>query len=197
MWSSSDSHKTLDFLSAVYSSFAIFTDKSVVSKNNPSLNKLGLTMSNRYIPFRNLPILWDPNTYSGSFLYSDQRERHAETAEEDNNPVNQSEAQSGNESAASGNTKVHGHRTIQRTQPQPQLAPNSQVGDNQVAQQQNSITPRAEGYRTSAIRESRIKDRPVKNEAKDSAVKIKIELDLEVEVDLYARVKGDVTIGLM
>jgi hypothetical protein len=26
---------------------------------------------------------------------------------------------------------------------------------------------------------------------------IKIELDLEVEVDLYARVKGDVTIGLM
>jgi hypothetical protein len=36
----------------------------------------------------------------------------------------------------------------------------------------------------------------VKN-AKDSAVKIKIELDLEVEVDLYARVKGDVTIGLM
>lgn len=32
---------------------------------------------------------------------------------------------------------------------------------------------------------------------KDSSVKIKIELDLEVEVDLYARVKGDVMIGLM
>ena len=53
------------------------------------------------------------------------------------------------------------------------------------------------GYRTAAIRESRIKDRPVNKEAADSSVKIKIELDLEVEVDLYARVKGDVTIGLM
>lgn len=53
------------------------------------------------------------------------------------------------------------------------------------------------GYRAPVIRESRIKDRPVKKDEKDSAVKIKIELDLEVEVDLYARVKGDVTIGLM
>jgi len=34
-------------------------------------------------------------------------------------------------------------------------------------------------------------------DASKSALKIKIELDLEVEVDLYARVKGDVTIGLM
>jgi len=47
------------------------------------------------------------------------------------------------------------------------------------------------------IRQSRIKDRPMTQDPKDSAVKIKIELDLEVEVDLYARVKGDVTIGLM
>jgi len=51
--------------------------------------------------------------------------------------------------------------------------------------------------RTWPIRESRIKDRPVVKDVKDSALKIKIELDLEVEVDLYARVKGDVTIGLM
>ena len=64
--------------------------------------------------------------------------------------------------------------------------------------EQHHIAERAEGYRTSAIRESRIKDRPVSNSgASDSALKIKIELDLEVEVDLYARVKGDVTIGLM
>jgi hypothetical protein len=64
--------------------------------------------------------------------------------------------------------------------------------------EQHRISQRAEGYRTSAIRESRIKDRPVSNSgASDSALKIKIELDLEVEVDLYARVKGDVTIGLM
>jgi len=52
--------------------------------------------------------------------------------------------------------------------------------------------PRQEGYRKSAIRESRIKDRPTpKTGASDSALKIKIELDLEIEVDLYARVKGD------
>jgi hypothetical protein len=97
----------------------------------------------------------------------------------------------------SGNAKVHGHRTIQRTQPQPQLARTSRVENNQVAQQQTGVTSWGEGYRAGAIRQSRIKDRPVKNEANDSAVKIKIELDLEVEVDLYARVKGDVTIGLM
>jgi len=68
----------------------------------------------------------------------------------------------------------------------------------QLRPEQHHISKRAEGYRTSAIRESRIKDRPVSNSgASDSALKIKIELDLEVEVDLYARVKGDVTIGLM
>jgi len=129
-----------------------------------------------------------------SFLHSEERE--AETSKEDNNTI-QSEAGSENESAVSGNAKIHGHRTIQRTKPQPQLAPTSQVGNNQVAQQQNGVTPRAEGYRASAIRESRIKDRPAKVDEKDSSLKIKIELDLEVEVDLYARVKGDVTIGLM
>ncbi|KAH6719458.1 hypothetical protein BKA61DRAFT_669780 [Leptodontidium sp. MPI-SDFR-AT-0119] len=46
---------------------------------------------------------------------------------------------------------------------------------------QYMLPPRAEGYRPAAIRESRIKDH----------------LEVEVEVDLYARVKGDVTIGLM
>ena len=43
---------------------------------------------------------------------------------------------------------------------------------------------------------SRIKDRG-HSQANDSSLKIKIELDLEVEVNLYARVKGDVTIGLL
>lgn len=72
------------------------------------------------------------------------------------------------------------------------------------------------------VRQSRIKDRVKKADEKDSSLKIKIELDLEVEVsfhpfalrffafvneelqflirdqvELYARVKGDVTIGLM
>ncbi|RFU26304.1 hypothetical protein B7463_g10028, partial [Scytalidium lignicola] len=140
-----------------------------------------------------LPILWDSNAYLGSILYSEERE--ADISEGDNNPVYQSTTESDNDTSKPA--KVHGHRTIQRTQHQPQLAPNSQVANNQVSQQQNGVTPRAEGYRTSAIRESRIKDRPVKHDEKDSAVKIKIQLDLEVEVDLYARVKGDVTIGLM
>ncbi|KUJ07180.1 uncharacterized protein LY89DRAFT_691972 [Mollisia scopiformis] len=57
------------------------------------------------------------------------------------------------------------------------------------------LPPRQEGYRAAAIRESRIKDRPYK--PTNSSLRIKIELDLEVEVDLYARVKGDVTIGLL
>lgn len=81
----------------------------------------------------------------------------------------------------------------QQQQQVAQLQPESQPGP-----EQQIIPPRAEGYRTHAIRESRIKDRAVKSSgASDSALKIKIELDLEVEVDLYARVKGDVTIGLM
>ncbi|KFZ19305.1 hypothetical protein V502_03726 [Pseudogymnoascus sp. VKM F-4520 (FW-2644)] len=53
------------------------------------------------------------------------------------------------------------------------------------------------GGSTGAIRQSRIKDRPKQKEAEKSSLKIKIELDLEVEVDLYAMVKGDVTIGLL
>jgi hypothetical protein len=77
----------------------------------------------------------------------------------------------------------------QVAQPQPEYQPRPE---------QHHISERAEGYRAAAIRESRIKDRPVSGSgASDSALKIKIELDLEVEVDLYARVKGDVTIGLM
>jgi hypothetical protein len=56
---------------------------------------------------------------------------------------------------------------------------------------------RSIGTGTGAIRESRIKDRPTTMEATKSSLKIKIELDLEVEVDLYARAKGDVTIGLL
>ena len=47
------------------------------------------------------------------------------------------------------------------------------------------------------MHQSRIQDRPPKVGEKDSSLKIKIELDLEVEVEIYARVKGDVMIGLM
>ncbi|PKS08544.1 hypothetical protein jhhlp_004930 [Lomentospora prolificans] len=46
------------------------------------------------------------------------------------------------------------------------------------------------------VRKTRIQDRE-KSDAEDSSLKIKIELDLEAEINLYARVKGDVTIGLL
>jgi len=101
------------------------------------------------------------------------------------------------------NPKGQGQRTMQRarknrqnTQNPPQYAAPT---DNQqviVPVQDEHITGNM-GGRTGAIRESRIKDRPVPKETRDSSLKIKIELDLEVEVDLYARVKGDVTIGLL
>ncbi|MCJ1477528.1 hypothetical protein MMC13_006200 [Lambiella insularis] len=57
--------------------------------------------------------------------------------------------------------------------------------------------PKGQDGRVAPFRQSRIVDRPKKADEKDSTLKIKIELDLEVEVDLYARVKGDVTIGLL
>ena len=83
-------------------------------------------------------------------------------------------------------------------EPQFQYQPEPQKGLVQQQQAQYpQVPPRAEGYRRHAIRESRIKDRPERAPASNSALKIKIELDLEVEVDLYARVKGDITIGLM
>lgn len=63
--------------------------------------------------------------------------------------------------------------------------------------QLSSQNPAPNGQRIAPVRQSRIKDRPEKTGDKDSSLKINIELDLEVEVDLYARVKGDVTIGLM
>ncbi|KAH7038986.1 hypothetical protein B0J12DRAFT_788545 [Macrophomina phaseolina] len=53
------------------------------------------------------------------------------------------------------------------------------------------------GRRIVPVHQSRIADRPVKENEKDSSLKIKIELDLEVEVEIYARVKGDVMIGLL
>ena len=74
-----------------------------------------------------------------------------------------------------------------------------QQANNQAMQkqQQNQMAPQMAGGRIAPVRQSRILDRPVKEGQKDSSLKIKIELDLEVEVDLYARVKGDVMIGLM
>jgi len=90
-----------------------------------------------------------------------------------------------------------GQRTMQRAPRQP-IQPR-QVNNQQVIPSQDGGRHYGTGQdiRTWPIRESRIKDRPGPKELKDSSLKIKIELDLEVEVDLYARVKGDVTIGLM
>jgi hypothetical protein len=74
-----------------------------------------------------------------------------------------------------------------------------------IAQQQYSPPPQAaaelgpygRGRRIVPVHQSRIADRPPKVGEKDSSLKIKIELDLEVEVEIYARVKGDIMIGLM
>ncbi|PGH29794.1 hypothetical protein GX50_07465 [[Emmonsia] crescens] len=65
--------------------------------------------------------------------------------------------------------------------------------------QEDAPGPKKKGgsRRIVPVHQSRIKDRPIKEDQKDSSLKIKIELDLEVEVEIYARVKGDVTIGLM
>lgn len=72
----------------------------------------------------------------------------------------------------------------QQRQLQPQRPLQQPIVQQQplVQQQEPQYAPRAEGYRPTAIRESRIKDRPVKAEEKDSAMSIKIQLDLEVEV---------------
>lgn len=97
-------------------------------------------------------------------------------------------------------SRPQGQRTMQRARQNRQEAnPLPQNNDNnqQMTTQQDERITGNMGGRTGAIRESRIKDRPVPKETRDSSLKIKIELDLEVEVDLYARVKGDVTIGLM
>lgn len=84
--------------------------------------------------------------------------------------------------------------------PEDAVAQNQQL--QQLKQQEAEIQskPHYRTYdngRTYPIRESRIKERPASKGAREGSISIKIELDLEVEVDLYARVKGDVTIGLM
>lgn len=94
-----------------------------------------------------------------------------------------------------------GQRTMQRArqtrnQNQP-LPAQTDAPNGQIAAPQNQQFTGMMGGQAGAIRQSRIKDRPVPKETRDSSLKVKIELDLEVEVDLYARVKGDVTIGLM
>jgi len=101
------------------------------------------------------------------------------------------------------NPKGQGQRTMHRARQKRrtnEIPPEFGATANQqgvVPVQDERITGNMAG-RTGAIRESRIKDRPVpQKETRDSSLKIKIELDLEVEVDLYARVKGDVTIGLL
>ncbi|TVY93687.1 hypothetical protein LAWI1_G001612, partial [Lachnellula willkommii] len=87
-------------------------------------------------------------------------------------------------------------QAVQQQEQQGAQANNQQLQHISPTQQQaTEMPPSGDDYRPAPIRESRIKDRP-EREMKDS-IKVKIELDLEVEVDLYARVKGDVTIGLM
>lgn len=86
-----------------------------------------------------------------------------------------------------------GQRTMQGARLQKQAQNDAQLQTNQPQYR----TYDDMGVRRTPVRESRIKERPNYKDANDSSIRIKIELDLEVEVDLYARVKGDVTIGLM
>lgn len=86
--------------------------------------------------------------------------------------------------------------------PEDAVAQNQQLQQLQQQTQQKEVEKRPhyrtyDNGRSYPIRESRIKDRPASKGAREGSISIKIELDLEVEVDLYARVKGDVTIGLM
>lgn len=103
---------------------------------------------------------------------------------------------------SSGN---RGQGQVQRLEQQQRAQGQLQAGaPHQIPTKPTGLGPlRKEEQRTGhiggpygVIRQSRIKDRPVKPDQKDS-LSIKIELDLEVEVDLYARVKGDVMIGLL
>lgn len=122
----------------------------------------------------------------------------SDTEDQNNTAQYESEA----ESPAPQQQKQNQVAQQQRPQQQQQ-----QQQSNQQLQQQRAADNEASGphYRTyddqslrrAPVREGRIKDRKPGAPAGDSALKIKIELDLEVEVDLYARVKGDITIGLM
>jgi hypothetical protein len=78
-----------------------------------------------------------------------------------------------------------------------QLAPPPQQLSGPVPQQDILAPVVNRGRRIVPVHQSRIQDRPAKVGEKDSSLKIKIELDLEVEVEIYARVKGDIMIGLM
>lgn len=123
---------------------------------------------------------------------------------------------SDNEDQATGGRKPQQNQELQKQQQQAQPAAanrnqSAPTNQDQGLQQQNealqqqlmalrqqqSMQPEVKGGRIAPVRQSRILDRPASEGAKNSSLKIQIELDLEVEVDLYARVKGDITIGLM
>jgi len=72
-------------------------------------------------------------------------------------------------------------KSMQRMQPQYQQQQQFQQYQPQPVYPQQMMGMDNNGRRH-AIRESRIKDRPVPQESRDSSLKIKIELDLEVEV---------------
>lgn len=88
-------------------------------------------------------------------------------------------------------------QSVQQWQPQQEQGGQMVPAQNQSPQQQQQQQQPQYVTTHGPVRQSRIKDRPEPQETRDSSLKVKIELDLEAEVDLYARVKGDVTIGLM
>ena len=118
---------------------------------------------------------------------------------------------SDNEDQATGGRRPQQSQELQKQPQQTNRNQSAPTTQDQGLQQQNEALqqqimalrqqaeqkPEVKGGRIAPVRQSRILDRPPSDGAKASSLKIQIELDLEVEVDLYARVKGDITIGLM
>ncbi|KFX87172.1 hypothetical protein V490_08476 [Pseudogymnoascus sp. VKM F-3557] len=132
---------------------------------------------------------------------ADGQEYEADSQQEDNtNNNNQTAYKSDDESddndagnaatSSKANNQGQQSKSLYKARPQRQTQQQPAPNGNMQMQSRDEAREKA-GYRAAAIRESRIKDRPIGKKATDSALKIKIELDLEVEVDLYARVKGD------
>jgi hypothetical protein len=117
---------------------------------------------------------------------SNDDQQYAQSEEEEqNNAVEKAEPQG-------QRTMQRARQNRQRNQPLPAQA---DAANAQMVAPRNQQITGTMGGDTGAIRQSRIKDRPVPKETRDSSLKIKIELDLEVEVGEAARVNGDVLLS--
>lgn len=98
--------------------------------------------------------------------------------------TNEEEEQNNKAEPQGQRTMQRARQNRQRNQPLPAQA---DAGNAQMVAARNQQLTGMVGGDTGAIRQSRIKDRPVPKETRDSSLKVKIELDLEVEVGEAAR----------